>query len=153
MKQKAFFIIFKGISLKQIHFFFWREKVRFKTLFSFSKSLSFCYKFLVIQKKRIDQRDYVNFGKFMTSKKPGLQTIAIDILRNISQRKSKQVMKLGQLIEYNKRRNFFSKIVPKMKQGDLLQTCFFKKMLNMREEQEIWSLVSIYFDSTQLGIQ
>ena len=37
----------------------------------------------------------------MTSK-PGLQTIAIHLLPNISQSKSNQTMKFGQLIEYNK---------------------------------------------------
>ena len=38
----------------------------------------------------------------MTSQ-PGLQTIAIDILPNISQSKGNQAMKFGQLIEYKKR--------------------------------------------------
>ena len=33
---------------------------------------------------------------------PGLQTIAIHILPNISQSKSNQKMKFGQLIKYNK---------------------------------------------------
>ena len=37
----------------------------------------------------------------MTSK-PGLQTIAIHLLPNISQSKDNQTMKFGQLIEYNK---------------------------------------------------
>ena len=41
----------------------------------------------------------------MTSQ-PGLQTIAIHILPNISQSKGNQTMKLGQLIEYNKRNIF-----------------------------------------------
>ena len=36
----------------------------------------------------------------MTSQ-PGLQTIAIHILPNISQSKGKQTMKFGQLVEYN----------------------------------------------------
>ena len=38
----------------------------------------------------------------MTSQ-PGKQTIAIHILTNISRSKGNQTMKLGQLIEYNKR--------------------------------------------------
>ena len=38
----------------------------------------------------------------MTSQ-PGLQTIAIKILPNISQSRGNQTMKFGQLIEYNKR--------------------------------------------------
>ena len=41
----------------------------------------------------------------MTSQ-PGLQTIAIHILPNISQSKGSQIMKFGQLIEYNKRNIF-----------------------------------------------
>ena len=38
---------------------------------------------------------------------PGLQTIAFQILPNISQNKGNQTMKFGQLIEYNKRNIFF----------------------------------------------
>ena len=34
---------------------------------------------------------------------PGLQAIAIHILPNISQRNGNQTLRLGQLIEYNKR--------------------------------------------------
>ena len=53
----------------------------------------------------------------MTSE-PGLQTIAIHILPMISQRKGNQAMKFGQLIKYNKRNIFSSKIMQKMRQGD-----------------------------------
>ena len=38
---------------------------------------------------------------------PGLQTIAIHTLPNISQSKDNQTMKFGQLIEYDKRNLFF----------------------------------------------
>ena len=48
----------------------------------------------------------------MTSQ-PGLQTIAIDILLNISQSKGKQTIKFGQLIEYNKRNIFLQKLCGK----------------------------------------
>ena len=41
----------------------------------------------------------------MTSQ-PGLQTVAIHILPNISQSKGNQTMKFGQLIEYKKRNIF-----------------------------------------------
>ena len=61
----------------------------------------------------------------MTSQ-PGLQTIAIHILPNISRSKGNQTMKLGQLIEYNKK-YFSSKIVQKMSQGELF--LFFKNCL------------------------
>ena len=53
---------------------------------------------------------------------PGLQTIAIHILPNISQSKGNQTMKFGQLIEYNKR--------------DIFPLCFFK-MLSWGESK--WS--------------
>ena len=48
-------------------------------------------------------------SKFMMSQ-PGLQTIAIHILPNISQSKGNQAMKFGQLIEYNKRNIFLQKL-------------------------------------------
>ena len=41
----------------------------------------------------------------MTSQ-PGLQTIAMHILSNISQSKDTQAMKFGQLMEYSKRNIF-----------------------------------------------
>ena len=44
----------------------------------------------------------------MTSQ-PGLQTIAIQLLPNISQSKGNQTMKFDQLIEYKKRNNFLLK--------------------------------------------
>ena len=44
---------------------------------------------------------------------PGLQTIAILILPNISQSKGNQTMKFGQLIEYNERNIFFQKLCRK----------------------------------------
>ena len=48
----------------------------------------------------------------MTSQ-PGLQTIAIHILPNISQSKCNQTMKFGQIIEYNKRNIFLQKLFGK----------------------------------------
>ena len=54
-------------------------------------------------------------SKFMTSQ-PGLQTITIHILPNISQSKEDQTINFGQLIEYNK--YFSSKIMQKMRQRD-----------------------------------
>ena len=41
---------------------------------------------------------------------PGLQTIVIHMLPNISQSKTNQTMKFGQLIEYNKRNIFVQKL-------------------------------------------
>ena len=48
-------------------------------------------------------------SKFMTSQ-PGLQTIPIHILPNISQSKTNQIMKFGQLIEHNTRNIFLQKL-------------------------------------------
>ena len=60
----------------------------------------------------------------MTSQ-PGLQTIAIHILPNISQSKGNQTMKFGQLIEHNKRNIFLQKLLQKMSQGDQFQISFY----------------------------
>ena len=48
----------------------------------------------------------------MTSQ-PGQQTIEIHILPNISGSKSNQTLKLGQLIDYNKKKNFLQKLCRK----------------------------------------
>ena len=48
----------------------------------------------------------------MTSQ-PGLHTVAIHMLHNISQSKSNQTMKCGQLTEYNKRNIFLQKLCRK----------------------------------------
>ena len=48
-------------------------------------------------------------SEFMMSQ-PGLQTIAIHMLLNISQSKGKQPMKFGQLIESNKINIFLQKL-------------------------------------------
>ena len=44
---------------------------------------------------------------------PGLQTIAIHILPNISKSKGNQAIKFGQLIEYKKRNIFLKKLYQK----------------------------------------
>ena len=45
--------------------------------------------------------------------KPGLQTMTIHIFPNISQSKSNQTMKFGQLLQYNKRNIFLQKLCGK----------------------------------------
>ena len=84
---------------------------------------------------------------------PGLQAIAIHILPNISQSKGNQTMKFGQLIEYNKRNIFLQKLCRKWGKETSSRPLYFLKKLNMRWKQVVCSLVSIYFDSPQLGIQ
>ena len=62
----------------------------------------------------------------MTSQ-PGLQTIAIHILPNISQSKGNQTMKFSQLIEYNKR-NILQKLWRKWaKETSSIPLSFFIK--------------------------
>ena len=51
-------------------------------------------------------------SKFMMSQ-PGLQTIAMEILPNISQSKGNQTVKFDRLIEYNKRNIFLQKLCRK----------------------------------------
>ena len=64
----------------------------------------------------------------MTSQ-PGLQTIAIHILPNISQSKGKQIMIFGQLIECNKSNIFLQTYYAENEAGRLVQDLFlfFKK--------------------------
>ena len=45
------------------------------------------------------------------------QTITVHILTNISRNKGNQIMKFGQLIEYNVRNIIFLKIMQKIRQG------------------------------------
>ena len=60
----------------------------------------------------------------MTSK-PGKQTIAIKILPKISPSKGNQTMRSVQLIEYNKRNIFFSKVVQKIRKADEIQISLY----------------------------
>ena len=55
--------------------------------------------------KRLDEKDKVNFKKKRKRKK----TMTIYILPNISRSKDNQIMKLGQLIQYNTRNVFLEK--------------------------------------------
>ena len=63
----------------------------------------------------------------MTSQ-PGLQTVSIHMLSNISQSKGNHTMKFGQLIEYNKR-NILLKNYAENEAGRLVPDLllFFKK--------------------------
>ena len=68
----------------------------------------------------------------MTSQ-PGLQTIAIHILPNISQSKRNQTMKFGQLIEHNNRNIFFKYYTEnEAKKTSSILLFYFLKKFNMR---------------------
>ena len=63
----------------------------------------------------------------MTSQ-PGLQTVVIHILPNISQSKGNQTMKFSQLIEYNKRNILLQKLWRKWaKETSSIPLSFFIK--------------------------
>ena len=55
---------------------------------------------------------------------PAKQTIAINILSSISESKSNQAVKLGQLIQYNKRNVFFFKSYAENEAGRLVPDLF-----------------------------
>ena len=78
---------------------------------SFSRYLRFYHDILVIYRNGLIRKISLT-SKSMTSQ-PGLQTIAIHILPNISQSKGNQTMKFGQFIEYNKRNIFLQKLCGK----------------------------------------
>ena len=63
-------------------------------------------------------------SKFVTSQ-PGLQTIAIQILLNISQSKDNLTMKFGQSIEYNKKNIFLQKLYAENEAKRLVPDLFF----------------------------
>ena len=67
---------------------------------------------------------------------PGLQTITIHILPNISQSKGNQTMKFGQLIEYNKINIFLQNLCGKWDQVTSSRPLFiFWKSLRQGESK------------------
>ena len=82
-----------------------------KKLFPFSKNLSFCHDFLVMQEKRLDQKDKADFKTHHVT--IWFTNNGKNILPNISQSKDNQTMKFGQLIEYNKINIFLQKLFRK----------------------------------------
>ena len=92
--------------------------------------------------------------RFMTSQ-PGLQTIAIHILPNISQGKGNQTMKLDQVIEYIKGNIFFFQKLCRKRGGETSSRPLFTfwKILIWGESKWSAALVSMYFGSFQLAIQ
>ena len=60
---------------------------------------------------------------------PGLQTIAIHILLNISQSKGNQKMKYSQLIEYNKSNIFLQKLCRKWSKETSSRPLYFLKKI------------------------
>ena len=90
--------------------------------------------------------------KIRLTSKPGLETIAIHILPSISESKDSQTMKLGQLIEYNKRGTFF-KNYAENEAGRLVWDLFlfFWKSLIWGESK--WSAAKFRYISIALNLQ
>ena len=87
-------------------------------------------------------------SKLMASQ-PGLQAIMIHILFSISQSKSNQIMKFGQLIEYNKRNIFLQKVCWKWsKETSSKPVSFFYKSLTWGESK--WS--AAYFQHILIAL-
>ena len=89
-------------------------------------------------------------SKFMTPQ-PGLQTIAVYILPNISQSKGNQTVNFDQLTEYNKRNIFLQKLCGKWFRETSSRSLSLKK-LNVWWKQVVRSLVSIYLVSIALNL-
>ena len=90
--ENTFYFILKAIFVLKIFKFLWRL---------------FCH----VGKNGLIRKISVT-SKLMMSQ-PGLQTIAIHILPNISQSKNNQTIKCDQLIKYNKRNIFLQKLCGK----------------------------------------
>ena len=98
--MKSWFICFNESSLKIVKnpFYFIFNYFCYQNIYTFVLTFWSYRKSGVIRNTRL-------ISKFMTSQ-PCQQTITILILPNIFQSKSNQIVKLSQLIEYNKRHNF-----------------------------------------------
>ena len=110
------------------------------------KVFKFCFHFLVMQKKRFDQKDKVIFKIFDII--TWLTNNNNTHIAQYSRSKDNQTMKFGQFIT---RERFFLKNNAEKRQEDQVRTCFcFLKKLYLMQNQMVCSLVSIYFDSPQL---
>ena len=116
---------------------------------SFFRYLSFCHNFWSCRKNGLI-RKVKSTSKFITPQ-PGLQTIAVHILPNISQSKGNRTVNFGQLTEYNKRKIFLQKLCGKWDKETSSRSLSLKK-LNMTWKQVIRSLVSIYLVSIALNL-
>ena len=117
---------------------------------------------MVIKKLGFHQKDKVNFkiydlSAWLTNNCNTHLSYNTHIYSNthkISQRKTNQAMKFGQLKEYNKRIFFFKNHAENESVGLVLDLfLFLKKKLHKRSKEVVYSLVSIYLDSHQLAIQ
>ena len=112
-------------------------------LFLFSRYLSFCLDFLVMQQNDLIKKIRL-ISIFMTSQ-TGYQTIVIYILPNVSRSKGNQTMKFGQLIEYNMRNIFLEKSNIKCGRETSLRLFFEKLKLTISLDQQPKSFIQFVF--------
>ena len=117
-------------------------------LFSFSKYLSFCRDFLVMQKKQFDQKDKVNLKiHYVTTWITNNCNAHIaDYLRS----KSTQTMTLGQLIEHNMRNIFVEKSLTKCGGETMTRPLSKKSKLSISLDQQCKVLNSLFLLYTNL---
>ena len=109
-------------------------------LFSFSRCLSFCLDFLIMQQNGLIRKIRL-ISSFMMSQ-PGQQTILRYILPDISRSKGNQTMKFGQLIECNMKNIFLEKSYTKC-DGETSPRPFSEKLklsLSLDQQQVLQSL-------------
>ena len=88
-------------------------------------------------------------SKFMKSQ-PEKQTTAIHILSNISRSKCNEVMKFGQLIEYNMRNIFLEKSYTKYSEELILRLFSKKSELSISMDQQYKVLYSLFLLNAKL---
>ena len=112
-------------------------------LFLFSRYLSFCLDFWVIQQNGLIRKIRL-ISNFITSQ-PGQQAIVIHILASISRSKHNQKMKFGQLIECNMRNIFLEKSYTKCG-GETSTRSFSEKLkLSISLNQQSKSFIQFVF--------
>ena len=117
-------------------------------LFLFSRYLSFCHDFLVMQKKQLDQKDKVNLKihyvtNWITN---NCNAHIADYLRS----KSTQTMTLGQLIEHNMRNIFVEKSLTKCDGETMTRPLSKKSKLSISLDQQCKVLNSLFLLYTNL---
>ena len=94
-------------------------------LFSFSTYLDFCFYFSLMQKKRLDQKDKVNFKIYKVT-----TLLANNYNTHIAQHFTKQRQSENEISSVNRIQHLIEYIMYKMREGDQFQTsfCFLKKL-------------------------
>ena len=91
-------------------------------------------------------------SKFITSQ-PGLQTIAIHMLLNITRSKSNQTVKFDQLENYNMKKIFLEKLYTKYDGETILRHSSKNSKLSISLDQESNVLCSLFFLCQNEGCQ